>query len=247
MSRGEFIYGRHPVREHLLAHSEGTRAILVADGAEPGAIRDLLQIAQRASIPVSRVSRRRLETLIGKVAHQGVVAEIEPFKFSHLEDVMAAADKDDRPALFVVLDQIQDPHNFGAIVRSAFALGAHGVVITKDRSVDVTGAVVKASAGAVMKLPIARVTNLRMALETLKKGGVWVYGTSADAEKPLAELDLSGPVAMVIGNEGKGMRKLVGETCDAIVRVPMVGRLGSLNASVSAGIALYEVARQRSS
>ncbi|MEM6731430.1 MAG: 23S rRNA (guanosine(2251)-2'-O)-methyltransferase RlmB [Myxococcota bacterium] len=246
MSKSEMIYGRHPVREQLAARPTAVRRILISEGTSHPSIDELTNEARRAKVRVERLSRRKLESLVGRVSHQGVAAEVEPFGYADLSDLIEVAIRSDRPGLLVVLDQIQDPHNLGAILRSAYALGAHGVIIVKDRATEVTGTVSKASAGAATKIPIARVTNLRNALEQLKKNQIWVYGTAANGSKTLSDIDLTGPVALVIGNEGKGLRRLVAETCDELVRIPMLGELGSLNASVSAGIALYEVVRQRS-
>lgn len=245
MSKGDLIYGRHPVAEQLAARPNAVRRIYIAEGSNHPALTELLAAAKTASVKVDRLPRRKLEGLVGRVAHQGVAAEVAPFDYVDLEALLETAKHSERPALLVVLDQIQDPHNLGAILRSAYALGAHGVVIVKDRATEVTGTVSKASAGAASKIPIARVTNLRHALEAMKRAELWIYGTDAGAEKDLSALDLTGPVAVVIGNEGKGLRRLVAETCDELVRIPMSGELGSLNASVSAGIALYEAARQR--
>lgn len=245
MSRPNLIYGRHPVREQLNARPDAVKRIFVQSGVHHPAVSELLDEAKRANVPLEPVSRKRLDSMVGRVAHQGVVAEVTPFSYTDFEQLLEQMSACERPALIVLLDQIQDPHNLGAILRSAYAFGADGVVIVKDRASEVTGTVSKASAGAASKIPIARVTNLRATIETLKKNGVWIYGTDASAEKSLAQVDLKSPVALVIGNEGKGLRRLVAETCDELVSIPMMGALGSLNASVSAGIALYEAVRQR--
>ncbi|MEO1170684.1 MAG: 23S rRNA (guanosine(2251)-2'-O)-methyltransferase RlmB [Myxococcota bacterium] len=245
MSRNELIYGRHPVREQISARADAVKRVFVADGTQHPSVNELIDDAKRAKISVERLSRKKLESMVGRVAHQGVAAEVTPFRYVEIEDLVESVTTSDRPGLLMVLDQIQDPHNLGAILRSAYALGAHGVVIVKDRATEVTGTVAKASAGAATKIPVARVTNLRAALEQLKDAGIWIYGAAAEAERELSEVDLTGPVAMVVGNEGKGLRRLVAETCDALVSIPMRGELGSLNASVSAGIVLYEVVRQR--
>lgn len=245
MSKPELIYGRHPVREQLSARPSAVRRVMVAEGTSHPMITELLAMAKEISVRVERMPRKKLEGLVGRVAHQGVVAEVTPFGYVGIDDLLNGVTQSGQPALLIVLDQIQDPHNLGAILRSAYALGAQGVIIVKDRATEVTGTVSKASAGAASKIPVARVTNLRRALEILKDASLWIYGTDADAEKTLSQVDLTGPVALVIGNEGKGLRRLVAETCDELVRIPMSGELGSLNASVSAGIALYEAVRQR--
>ncbi|MEO0812080.1 MAG: 23S rRNA (guanosine(2251)-2'-O)-methyltransferase RlmB, partial [Myxococcota bacterium] len=213
MSRSEFIYGRHPVMEQLSARPEAVRRVMIADGTKHPSVDELRALAERHRVRVDRLPRRKLEGLVGRVTHQGVAAEVEPFPYADLDDLLSVVEASGQPALLMILDQIQDPHNLGAILRSAYALGAHGVVIVKDRASDVTGTVSKASAGAATKIPIARVTNLRSALESLKKSGIWVFGTSLQATKELGDVDLTGQVALVIGNEGKGLRRLVAETC----------------------------------
>lgn len=245
MSRGELIYGRHPVREQLSARASEVRRIMIAEGTKHPSINELLEEARRAKVSVDYLPRKKIEALVGRVAHQGVIAEVAPFQYVDVEDVIAMVKNSERPGLVMVLDQIQDPHNLGAILRSAYALGAHAVMIVKDRATEVTGTVAKASAGAATKIPVARVTNLRGALEKLKSAGIWIYGTAVDAKREIADFDFTGSVALVVGNEGKGLRRLVAETCDELMSIPMRGKLGSLNASVSAGIVLYEVARQR--
>jgi 23S rRNA (guanosine2251-2'-O)-methyltransferase len=170
---------------------------------------------------------------------------VADFAYAELEDVLAAAKESGRPPLLVVLDGIEDPHNLGAIIRSAHALGAHGVVIPKDRAAGVTPTVAKAAAGALERCPVARVTNVAQAIEALKEAGVWSVALAMDGEAPLGRVDLRGPTALVMGSEGEGLRPLVRRTCDHSARIPMLGELDSLSVSASAAIALYEVARQR--
>jgi 23S rRNA (guanosine2251-2'-O)-methyltransferase len=177
--------------------------------------------------------------------HQGVVLKVAEFSYAQLEDVVEKASAEGQTGLVLVLDGIEDPHNLGALVRSAFALGAHGVVIAKDRAAGVTPVVVKASAGAVAHLPIARVTNLSRALADLKDAGFWVTAADLKGDRRPDEVDLKGPSALVVGSEGEGIRHGVLEKCDFRVRIPMAGPLGSLNASVAGALLLYEAARQR--
>jgi 23S rRNA (guanosine2251-2'-O)-methyltransferase len=176
-----------------------------------------------------------------------VVAVVADFRYATLEDLLAAAGASGRPPLLVVLDGVEDPHNLGAIIRSAHALGAHGVVIPKDRAVGVTAAAAKASAGAVERCPVTRVTNVTKTLEILKEAGVWSVALVPDGDRPLAELDLRGPTALVLGSEGEGIRPLVRKTCDLSGTIPMTGDIESLSVSASAAVALYEAARQRRS
>jgi len=192
------------------------------------------------------VQRRALEELVGDVPHQGVVAAVAAFAFVDLDDVLPDVHAAGRVPLLLGLDQIQDPHNLGSLVRSAYALGADAVFMPKDHSCDVTPTVVKTSAGATAHLPIARVTNMRRALEELKAAGLWVFGAAASDDGPsICEVDLTQPAVIVIGSEGAGLRRLVSESCDTLVRIPMAGTLDSLNASVAGAILLYEAARQR--
>jgi 23S rRNA (guanosine2251-2'-O)-methyltransferase len=239
------IYGRHPVSEALRARPSDIRRIYVVSAGQSARLTDIERGAAHHGIPVVSVTKAALEELVGNVPHQGIAAAIAPFEYVEIETLLEAAHEKGESPLLVVLDQIQDPHNLGALVRSAYALGAHGMIIPKDRSAEVTPTVVKAAAGATSYLPIARVTNLRRALDDLKKAGVWLVGTVMSGERALYDVDMSQPTALVIGSEGQGARRLTLETCDLLVRIPMAGSLGSLNASVAGAICLYEAARQR--
>jgi 23S rRNA (guanosine2251-2'-O)-methyltransferase len=245
--RGErYVYGVNPVLEALRARSDEVERLFITEGQLGSrAAAEILSRARDAGIRVERVVRERLATLADGGVHQGVVAELRGFRYAELEDLLAAAQASGRPPLVVVLDGIQDPHNLGAIIRSAHALGAHGVVIGKDRAVSVTGVVAKASAGAVEHCPIARVVNISRALETLKEAGVWVAAADPQSSEPVWAARLEGPLALVVGAEGAGVREGVLKHCDFRLRIPMAGQVGSLNASVSAALLLYEVARQR--
>jgi 23S rRNA (guanosine2251-2'-O)-methyltransferase len=241
-----YLFGLNPVLEALRAHPETVERLYLAEGAlGPRVAGELLSRAGERKIRVDRVDRERLSRLAEGGVHQGVVAEVKDFEYLELEALIALAADGERPPLLVLLDGIQDPHNLGAIVRSAHALGAHGVVLTKDRAASVTPAVVKASAGAVSHTPIARVTNLSRAIEALKAAGYWTVALdpSGDREPWAARLD--GPLAVIVGAEGAGVRKGVLGHCDFRLRIPMLGQVDSLNASVSAGVLLYEIARQR--
>jgi 23S rRNA (guanosine2251-2'-O)-methyltransferase len=240
------VYGVNPVRELLRAAGEGVSELWLAEASARGsAFGDLERLARSAGAKVRHAPRPRLDRLAGTDRHQGVVAVVADFEYAELDDVLAAARASGRPPLLVVLDGVEDPHNLGAIVRSALALGAHGVVIPKDRAVGVTPAVAKASAGAVERLPVARVTNVAKALEGLKDAGVWSVALAADGDRPIEALDLRGPTALVLGSEAEGLRPLVRKTCDHAARIPMSGDLDSLSVSAAAAVALYETARQR--
>lgn len=241
-----YLYGVNPVLEALRARPDQLERLLVAEGhLSASAAAEVLSRARDAGVKVERVPREKLNGLSGGGVHQGVVARVRTFEYATLEDILASAAASGRPPLVVVLDGIQDPHNLGAIIRSAHALGAHGVVIAQDRAAQVTGAVAKASAGAVEHCAVARVTNVRRALEDLKEAGLWVAAADPEGTVDLPQAPLDGPVAVVVGAEGPGVRQGVLEACDHRVRIPMMGKVASLNASVSAALLLYEVLRQR--
>jgi 23S rRNA (guanosine2251-2'-O)-methyltransferase len=240
------VHGIHPVLEALRAHPGDVERVYVLEGSvPPRAAAEILSRARDFQIRVERVPRERLQALVEGGAHQGVAARLREFAYATLEDVLGRAEASGTPPLVVVLDGLQDPHNLGAVIRSADALGAHGVVLPKDRSVGVTAAVARASAGAVEHVPVARVTNLSRALEDLKTSGLWVAAADPEGDQPLWDARLDGPLAVVIGAEGAGVRPGVLKHSDLRLRIPMAGRVGSLNASVSAALVLYEVARQR--
>ena len=241
-----YIWGVNPVLEALRARPDEVERLLVAEGhLQPSVAGELMTRAREAGIRVERVPRERLTTLSGGGVHQGVVAGLQAFRYAELEDVLEVARKAGQPPLLVALDGVQDPHNLGAIIRSAHALGAHGVVIPKDRAAPITGVVAKASAGALEHCAVARVTNLSRALEELKEEGLWVAAADPEGDTALWDARLDGALVLVVGAEGAGVRPGVLEHCDFRLRIPMAGRVGSLNASVSAGLLLYEVARQR--
>jgi 23S rRNA (guanosine2251-2'-O)-methyltransferase len=240
------VYGMNPVRELLRAGGEGVSELWLAEGGSRGAaFAELERLGRGSRAKLRTAPRQKLDRLAGTDRHQGVVAVVAEFAYAELAELVQAAQASGRPPLLVVLDGVEDPHNLGAIIRSALALGAHGVVIPKDRAVGVTPAVSKASAGAVERCRIARVTNVAQALRSLKEAGVWSVALAMDGDRPLGALDLKGPMALVLGSEGEGIRPLVRRTCDLSARIPMVGELDSLSVSASAAIALYEAARQR--
>ena len=243
-----YVYGVNPVLESLRAHAQRVERLFITEGQVAAkAAAEILSRAREAGIRVERVPRERLAAMAEGGVHQGVVAELKGFEYAEFSELLESAAQGERPPLWVVLDGIQDPHNFGAIIRSAHALGAHAVVIAKDRAVPVTGVVAKASAGAVEHCPIARVVNLSRTLEELKEAGVWIAAADPHSKVPLWSARLDGPLAVVVGAEGAGVRPGVLEHCDFRLQIPMLGQVGSLNASVSAAILLYEAARQRGS
>lgn len=240
----EQIEGRHPVLEALKS-GRTINKILVAEGATGGSMTDILHAARTANIIVQSVPKPKLDQISEGRNHQGVIAYIAAKDYVELDVIIEAANKSARPGLIVVLDEIEDPHNLGSILRSADAAGAHGVVIPKRRAVPLTAIVAKASAGAIEHVPVARVTNISQALQELKKAGYWVVGTDVDGKELYHHTDMTGPTVLVAGNEGKGLGEAVKKHCDFLVRLPMIGKVQSLNAGVATGIMLYETMRQR--
>jgi len=234
----------NPVRELLRAGGEGVAELWLAEGSDRArAFAELARLARERGAKVRDAPRAKLDRLAGTDRHQGVVAVVADYRYQELEDLLQQVRR--APPLLVVLDGIEDPQNLGAIIRSAHALGADGVVIPRDRAAAVTAAAAKASAGAVEHCPVARVTNLAQAIARLKEAGIWTVALAADGDRDLSAVDLREPTAIVVGAEGSGVRPLVRRTCDHVARIPMKGKVGSLNASASAAVALYEVARQR--
>jgi 23S rRNA (guanosine2251-2'-O)-methyltransferase len=244
MSNASYIYGRHPVGEILRSRPREVQQLYVASGRNER-LGDIVRNAERASIPIVTVPPRSLMGMVGDVLHQGVVAVVAAFAYRDIDELLLVAKERDEAPLLVVLDQVQDPHNLGSLIRSAVALGAHGLVIPKDHSCEVNATVVKSSAGATAHLGIARVTNLRRSLDELKSAGLWIIGADAEADRAVWDADFKQPSVIVVGSEGHGLRRLVAETCDVLVRIPLGGRLESLNASVAGGVLLYEANRQR--
>ncbi len=240
----DFVAGRHPVLEALKSGTQ-VRQILVAGGAEKGSLLEITGQARKSGVPVREVARNYLDTLAGGLNHQGVVALIPAKEYVQPDDLLTRAREKGEDPFILVLDKIEDPHNFGAILRTAEAVGVHGVIIPKHRAVGLTPAVAKASAGAVAHVPVARVANLVQAVGKLKTEGCWVVAADLGGESIWQQNNLSGPLACIIGSEGKGIGRLLKEKCDFLVRIPMKGRITSLNASVAAAVLCYEILRQR--
>lgn len=238
------IEGRNAVIEALRAGTNIDK-IMIARGETDAALGHIAAKAREKGIVVVDADRRKLDSMSQTHAHQGVIAVAAVRAYASVEDILdRAAQRGERP-LLVVCDEISDPHNLGAVIRTAECAGAHGVIIPKRRSAGLTAVVAKTSAGAVSHLPVARVPNLTACLKELKEQGLWIFGTAADGSVSLYDADLKGPAAIVIGSEGGGMSRLVAETCDFTVSIPMKGKLNSLNASAAAAILLYEAVRQR--
>lgn len=235
------IAGRNPVLEALRAGQE-LESVFIQMGDRKGPLGRILAMAKGKGIPVKDATIEKLNTLTGMSAHQGVAAVVSAARYSTIEDIYARAAG--APLFVVIADDIEDPHNLGAIIRTAEAAGAHGVIIPKRHSAGLTAAAAKAAAGAVFHLPIVRVPNLVAAMEELREHGVWFYCADMDG-KPWCGVDYSGGVGLVIGSEGEGVSRLIREKCDFIVSMPMRGQVNSLNASVAGGVLMYEIARQR--
>lgn len=241
----EWIGGKHSLMEALRA-GRTINKIWIAEGAQKHLTSPIVAEAKKLGVIVQYVDKRKLDQMVPDLQHQGVVAQVAPFAYSEVEDLLAAAEKAGQPPFLLLLDEIEDPHNLGSILRTAECTGVHGVILPKRRSASVTATVSKTSAGAAEYVPVARVTNLAQTIDQLKEAGVWVVGTDVAAREDIYGTDIfKGPVAIVIGNENKGMGRLIKEKCDVLVKLPMAGKLNSLNASVAAGVVMYEVLRRR--
>ena len=244
MPRGaDIIAGRNAVNEALRA-GRTLDSLYVQRGDHGGGMAALIAKAKAQGVPIKEADPKKLEHMCGGANHQGVVAVAAVKEYASLEEIFARAEERGEPLFLVICDGLEDPHNLGAVIRTAECAGAHGVVIPKRRSVGLTYAVGKASAGAVEHLPVARVQNVAALLEDLKARGVWVYTADMDGS-PWCQTDFTGPAALVIGSEGSGVSRLVKERSDFVVSLPIKGQVNSLNASVAAGVLCYEVARQR--
>ena len=240
----EWIYGLHAVRAFLLRHPKRIRALRAVATRHDPRIREIEALAAQHQLTVQRVNADLLKRQLGDVAHQGIAAEVTPAQMWNEDDLYTALQVTPAP-LLLVLDGVQDPHNLGACLRTADACGALAVIVPKDRAAQLTAAVRKVAAGAAESTPVVSVTNLARTLEVLKNGGVWVIGAAADAEQAAAAADLKGPVALVLGAEGAGLRRLTRESCDRLVGIPLQGTVESLNVSVATAICLYATRRAR--
>ncbi len=240
----DYVWGRYPVLEALRSRRRVHR-ILIAQGPRDSGMSQLLDQARRVGVPVEPTPRRRLDDLSKNANHQGVVALVAPRTYADVEDILQRAKDLGEDPLVLVLDAIQDVHNLGSLIRTAEVVGAHGVIIPEHRAAGLTPVVDKTSAGAVEFLPVAQVTNITRTLDDLKKRGIWCIGLEGSAKTRFDQANLKGPIALVVGNEGKGISRLVREHCDVLVNLPMRGHVGSLNAAIAGSVALYEIWRQR--
>ncbi|KAA8664588.1 23S rRNA (guanosine(2251)-2'-O)-methyltransferase RlmB [Clostridium sp. HV4-5-A1G] len=244
--REDLIEGRNAVIEALKSDNGKTiEQIFIAEGSISGSSKVIIAMAKEKNIVVKRVDRRKLDKISETGAHQGVIAQVTPYKYCEAEDILEYAKKKGEPPFIIVLDEIEDPHNFGSIIRTAEICGVHGIIVSKRRNVGITPAVYKSSAGAVEYMKICKVTNLNNIIEKLKKRNIWVYGADMNGQSYCFDVDFNGAVALVIGSEGRGISKSIKEKCDMLVKIPMYGNIASLNASVAGGILMYEILKQR--
>lgn len=242
--REDLIEGRNAVTEALKS-DRTIEYLLVAKGSMEGSIKQIIQIAKEKRIVIKEVEKRKLDSMSETGVHQGVMAIVTPFKYSEIEDILSYAKKKGEEPFLVLLDEIEDPHNLGSIIRTAELCGVHGIVIPKRRNVGITPTVYKSSAGAVEHMRISKVTNLNATIDELKNKGLWVYGADIKGEDYSYETNFSGACALIIGSEGRGISALTLKKCDKLVKIPMVGKINSLNASVAGGIMMYEVLKSR--
>lgn len=239
------IEGRNPVIEALRSDAQ-IDTILINKEAAKGSLNKIFELAKAKNILIKNVDKALLDRLSENKKHQGIIAEAMEYEYKEIDDIFNYAKVKNEKPFIVILDEITDVHNLGSIIRSAECLGAHGVIIPKRRAAQINGVVAKSSAGAIEYLPVCRVTNISETLEALKEKGLWIYGADMDGEKYIYEEKFDVPVGLVIGSEGSGIGRLVKEKCDILIKIPMKGRINSLNASNAASIIIYEIIKQRS-
>ena len=240
----DFVFGRHAVVEALQTPDRVNR-VFIQEGTSGRDAAKVIELAREKGIQVQTVPKTKIEALVGNAVHQGLVASIAAYEYADLEDVFKKAEEKGEDPFIVILDGVEDPHNLGSILRTADATGVHGIIIPKRRSASLTATVAKASTGAIEHVPVVRVTNLTQTIEQMKARGVWVFGTDMNGTD-YRKWNTSGPLAIVMGNEGKGVSRIVKESVDEMVTIPMVGHVQSLNASVASALMMYEVFRNRS-
>ncbi len=239
----QYIVGRNPVLEVLKTDKE-IEKIYISKGELKGSVKKIIGIAKDRNVVIQYVDKAKLNQIAQGANHQGVAALVAPYDYYSVEDILERARKSNKPPFILVLDGVEDPHNLGSIARTAECGGVDGIIIPKRRAAHVNETVYKSSAGAVEHIPIAKVNNIPNTIDSLKKEGLWIYGADADGDKYYFDTDLKGSVVLVIGSEGKGLSKLVKEKCDFLIKIPMYGKVSSLNASNAASILIYEVVRQ---
>ena len=239
----DLVAGRNAVME-MLKGSRSVNRLLVANGSSEGSMREIIALAKEKGINIQFYDRSKLDAMAPGIRHQGVLAQVPPVQYAELEDILQIARDRNEPPFIVLLDELEDPHNLGAILRTADAAGVHGVLIPKHRSCPLSATVAKTSAGAVEHVPVARIGNMVQTIKKLKKEGLWVAAADMDGTD-YYDTDLTGSLLLVIGSEGQGVGRLIKEQCDFVVRIPMVGKINSLNASVAGSILMYEAMKQR--
>ena len=239
----DMVAGRNAVMEALKG-SRSVNKLIIANGSTEGSIKEIIAVAKDKGVNIQYWDRSKLDSIARGIRHQGVLAQVAPVQYAELEDILQVAKDRNEPPFIVLLDELEDPHNLGAILRTADAAGVHGVLIPKHRSCPLSATVAKTSAGAVEHVPVARVGNLVQTIKKLKQEGLWVAAADMDG-KDYYDTDLTGPLLLIIGSEGQGVGRLVKEQCDFVVRIPMVGKINSLNASVAGSILMYEAMKQR--
>ena len=239
----DMVAGRNAVMEDLKG-SRSVNKLMIANGSTEGSIKEIIAVAKEKGVNIQYWDRSKLDSIARGIRHQGVLAQVAPVQYAELEDILQVAKDRNEPPFIVLLDELEDPHNLGAILRTADAAGVHGVLIPKHRSCPLSATVAKTSAGAVEHVPVARVGNLVQTIKKLKQEGLWVAAADMDG-KDYYDTDLTGPLLLIIGSEGQGVGRLVKEQCDFVVRIPMVGKINSLNASVAGSILMYEAMKQR--
>ena len=238
------IEGGNAVIE-LLKSGKPINKLYILKGERQGSINEIIKIAKRNKNVIVEVDKNKLDSLSETKHHQGVIAFVSPVEYKELDDIFALAKERNEDPFIIIADEIEDPHNLGALIRSAEGAGCHGIIIPKRRAVGVTEIVVKTSVGATQYVPVVRVNNINETIRELKDRGVWIVGTDGNADKLYYEQDLTGPIAIIIGSEGRGMNSLTMKNCDYLVKIPMMGKITSLNASVSGGIIMFEALKQR--
>ncbi|MDD6793878.1 MAG: 23S rRNA (guanosine(2251)-2'-O)-methyltransferase RlmB [Clostridiaceae bacterium] len=242
--REDLIIGRNAVME-VVKGNRTIEALYISKGQMEGSIREIIKIAKEKKLVIKEVDRKKLDVMSNNSVHQGVIARVTPYVYSDVKDILDYAKEKQEDPFIIVLDEIEDPHNLGSIIRTAELCGAHGIIIPKRRNVGITSTVYKSSVGAIEHVKVAKVTNINTVLDELKEEGVWVYGADIAGTEYSYEVNFSGPCALIIGSEGRGISKLTLKKCDKLVRIPMVGKINSLNASVAGGIMMYEVLKGR--
>ncbi|MDY6011455.1 23S rRNA (guanosine(2251)-2'-O)-methyltransferase RlmB [Clostridium sp.] len=242
--REDLIIGRNAAMEALKSNKT-IEALYVTNGPKEGSINAIINLAKDKKIVIKEVDKKKLDLMAAGNVHQGVIARITPYEYFEVKDILEDAKQKNEAPFIIILDELEDPHNLGSIVRTAETCGVHGIIIPKRRNVGVTPTVYKSSAGAIEHVKIAKVTNINNTIDELKEEGVWVYGADIEGKEYSYEVDFSGPCALIIGSEGRGISKLTLKKCDKLVKIPMVGKINSLNASVAGGIMMYEVLKGR--